>query len=101
MLVVSSNEFRDNLKKYLDLALNDEEVFLKRGKDTFIITPVLPKVSYNPEIVNRVKDSEAMEYEEPSKEQILQELKEAVKELILVGQGKLKARPVKELLDEL
>ena len=41
------------------------------------------------------------EYEEPTKEQILQELKEAVVELGLIEQGKLKARPAKELLNEL
>ena len=39
--------------------------------------------------------------EEPTKNQILEELKEAVNELKLVEQGKLKARPAKELLDEL
>jgi len=42
-----------------------------------------------------------LEYEEPAKEQLLQELKEAVTELKLIEQGKLKARPAKELLDEL
>lgn len=47
------------------------------------------------------RDLEALEYEEPTKEQILQELKEAVQELKLVEQGKLKARPAKELLNEL
>lgn len=47
------------------------------------------------------KDLEVLEYEEPSKEQLLQELKEAVTELKLVEQGKLKSRPAKELLDEL
>ncbi|TVR36677.1 MAG: hypothetical protein EA392_14610 [Cryomorphaceae bacterium] len=47
------------------------------------------------------KELEALEYQEPTKEQILQELKEAVNELKLVEQGKLKARPAKELLDEL
>ncbi|MFI5196245.1 MAG: hypothetical protein ACHQD8_04080 [Chitinophagales bacterium] len=40
-------------------------------------------------------------YEEPSKKQLLQELKEAVIELKLIEQGKLKARPAKELLNEL
>ena len=41
-----------------------------------------------------------LEYEEPSsKEQILQELKEAVIELSLIQKGKLKARPSKELLN--
>lgn len=38
---------------------------------------------------------------EPSKQQILQELKEAIKELALIEKGKLKARPVKDLLNEL
>lgn len=47
------------------------------------------------------KDLEVLEHEEPSKEQLIQELKEAVTELKLIEQGKLKARPVKELLDEL
>ncbi len=53
------------------------------------------------ELKKQYKDLEALEYEEPTKEQILQELKEAVLELNLVEQGKLKARPVKELLNEL
>jgi hypothetical protein len=47
------------------------------------------------------KDLEALEYEEPSKTQLLKELKEAVIELKLIEQGKLKARPAKELLNEL
>lgn len=37
----------------------------------------------------------------PEKAQILLELKEAVENLNLVKQGKLKARPAKELLHEL
>ncbi|HOG57335.1 MAG TPA: hypothetical protein PK727_08400 [Bacteroidales bacterium] len=53
------------------------------------------------ELKKQYKDLEALEYEEPTKEQILLELKEAVNELKLVEQGKLKARPAKELLDEL
>lgn len=47
------------------------------------------------------RDLELLEYKEPTKKQILQELKEAIKELRLVEQGKLKARPVKELLNEI
>ncbi|MFN8344234.1 MAG: hypothetical protein U0X91_04490 [Spirosomataceae bacterium] len=39
--------------------------------------------------------------DEPSQEQLVAELKQAVHELKLVKQGKMKARPVKELLDEL
>jgi hypothetical protein len=37
----------------------------------------------------------------PSKAQVLEELKEAVENMALIKQGKLKARPAKELLDEL
>ncbi|RYY05847.1 MAG: hypothetical protein EOP43_07930 [Sphingobacteriaceae bacterium] len=47
------------------------------------------------------KDLEVLEYEEPDKEQILQEFKEALLELKQIEQGKLKSRPVKHLLDEL
>ena len=37
----------------------------------------------------------------PYKEQVLQELQEAVENMTLVKQGKLKARPAKDLLNEL
>jgi hypothetical protein len=37
----------------------------------------------------------------PYKEQVLEELKEAVDNMTLVKQGKLKARPAKDLLNEL
>jgi len=47
------------------------------------------------------KDLEELEYEEPSKTQLLQELREAVEELTLIQKGKLKSRPAKELLNEL
>ncbi len=47
------------------------------------------------------KELEATEYDEPSKTQLLQELKEAVQELSLIQKGKLKSRPAKALLDEL
>lgn len=53
------------------------------------------------ELKRLYRDLEALEYEEPTKEQVLQELKEAVHELQLIEQGKLKARPAKELLNEL
>ena len=33
MLVISTREFRQNLKKYLDLIDNNERVIIKRGKD--------------------------------------------------------------------
>jgi diadenosine tetraphosphate (Ap4A) HIT family hydrolase len=37
----------------------------------------------------------------PEKEELVEEIKEAVENLKLVREGKLKARPARELLDEL
>ena len=53
------------------------------------------------ELKKLYKELEALETNEPSKEFILQELKEAVIELKLIEQGKLSARPAQALLDEL
>ena len=68
-----------------------------KGKATGVYIPIREWK----ELKKQYKDLEALEYEEPTKEQILQEIKEAVNELKLIEQGKLKARPAKELLDEL
>ncbi len=50
---------------------------------------------------NQYKDLEMLEYEELNKEQILEEFKQALIELKLIEQGKLKSRPAKHLLEEL
>lgn len=47
------------------------------------------------------KDLEILEYEEPTKAQLLGELKEAITQLGLIEKGKLKSRPAKALLNEL
>lgn len=49
----------------------------------------------------KYKDLESLENKEPSKQQLLQELKQAVKEIKLIEEGKLKGRTAKALLDEL
>lgn len=41
------------------------------------------------------------EYREPTKQEILDGIKQAVKEVNLIKQGKLKATPLKDFLDEL
>ena len=68
-----------------------------KGKATGIYIPM----NEWKELKRQYKDLEMLEYKEPTKEQILQELKEAVTELKLIEQGKLKARPAKALLNEL
>ncbi len=52
-------------------------------------------------IKKKYTELEELEYQEPTKEMLLQELKEAVIELKLIEEGKLKARPATKLLDEL
>ena len=68
-----------------------------KGKETGIFIPI----SDWKKLKKQYKGLESVEYEEPSKAQLLRELKEAVTELKLIEQGKLKARPAKELLNEL
>jgi hypothetical protein len=54
------------------------------------------------ELKKQHKDLEVLEYEEPdTKEQILQGIKNAVKEVNLIKTGKLKGIPAKDLLNEL
>lgn len=47
------------------------------------------------------KEPEEDDNEEPTKEQLLQEIREAAEEMNLIKLGKLKGRPLQELLDEL
>ena len=49
----------------------------------------------------KILQKESEEYEEPTKEQLLQEIREAAEEINLIKQGKLKGRPIEELLNEL
>jgi len=53
------------------------------------------------ELKKKYKGLEELEYEYPTKEQVLLELKEAVVELGMIEKGNLKARPAKDLLNEL
>jgi heme oxygenase len=77
--------------------MNLQVVNNSKGKAAGIFIPIR---DWN-KLKKRYKGLEEFELEEPSKNQILEELKEAFIELKLIEQGKLKARPVDELLDEL
>ena len=67
------------------------------GKATGVFIPI----SDWKELKKKHKDLKVLEEEETGKAQILRELKEAVIELSLIEKGKLKARPAKDLLNEL
>ena len=80
----------------LQAKLIEKTTFLAKLNET-----LNDSLNQSEELKKQYKDLEDLEYKEPSKEQILQDLKEAVNELKLVEEGKLIARPAKELLDEL
>jgi hypothetical protein len=52
-------------------------------------------------VVYKTRKKVRPEKNSKAKEKLIAEIKEAVKQVNLIKQGKLKARPVQELLDEL
>ena len=62
MMIISSREFRDNQKKYLDLVDQNEQVIVQRGKDkAYIIVPVndIDRLSVNEGLIQTVHEAEA------------------------------------------
>jgi hypothetical protein len=57
------------------------------------------KVPFFMELIKNFDFVEVDEY--PTKEEVKKNIRQGLKELQLVGQGKLKSRPAKEFLDEL
>jgi len=53
------------------------------------------------DIIVKTKNKKSIKKHSHTKERLIAEIKEAVKFINLVKQGKRKARPVQELLDEL
>ena len=68
-----------------------------KGKNTGVFIPI----NYWNKLKKKYKSLESLEFTEPTKEQLLIELKEAISELKQIEQGKLKARPAKDFLNEL
>ena len=62
MLIVSSREFRDHQKKYLDLVDQNEQIIVQRGKDkAYVIVPLndADRLSVNDQLIRTVHDAEA------------------------------------------
>ena len=59
MLVISSREFRDNQKKYMDLVDKNEQVIIQRGKEkAYALTSVGEKDKYfmDPETLTDIQE---------------------------------------------
>ncbi len=69
----------------------------EKGKPTGVFIPI----NEWKQMKAQYKNLETWEEPEPSKEQIVANIKQGVEEVKLVIAGKLKGRPARELLDEL
>lgn len=59
MLVISSREFRDNQKKYMDLVDSNQQVIIQRGKGkAYMLTPLNEKDRYfmDPHVMAEIQD---------------------------------------------
>jgi antitoxin YefM len=61
MVIVSSREFRDHLKKYFELVDQNEQIIVQRGKDkAYVIVPLndADRLSVNEELIQTVREAE-------------------------------------------
>ena len=61
MIIVSSREFRDHLKKYFELVDQNEQIIVQRGKDkAYVIVPLndADRLSVNEELIQTVREAE-------------------------------------------
>ncbi len=61
-MIISGREFRDHQKKYFDLADQNEQIIVQRGKDkAYVLVPLndVDRLSVNEHLINTVKEAEA------------------------------------------
>lgn len=61
MMIISSREFRDNLKMYFDLVDQNEQIIVQRGKDKAYVIVTLnddDRLSVNEELIQTVREAE-------------------------------------------
>lgn len=77
--------------------MNLQYISDNKGKTTGVFIPIQEWE----DLKSKYKELEEEEIRDQTKEEILQGIKQAVEEITLVKQGKLKARPIEDLLNEL
>ena len=61
MRIISSREFNDNQKLYFDLADQNEQIIVQRGKDkAYMLTPITEsdRLSISSALINKVREAE-------------------------------------------
>ncbi len=62
MMIISSREFRDHLKRYFELVDKNEQVIVQRSKNkAYVIVPLndADRLSVNEELIRTVREAEA------------------------------------------
>jgi len=62
MVIISSREFREHLRKYFDLVDQNKQIIVQRGKDkAYVIVPLndSDRLSVNDELIQTVEEAEA------------------------------------------
>lgn len=61
MRIISSREFNDNQKLYFDLADQNEQIIVQRGKDkAYMLMPITEsdRLSTNPALISKIREAE-------------------------------------------
>jgi len=70
-----------------------------KGKTTAVMLPIKEWQTIQKQLNNALDEEE--EYKEPTKEEILENIRQGLKEVKLIEEGKLEATPLKDFLNEL
>ena len=55
MMIITSREFRDHLKKYFELVDNNEQLIVQRGKDkAYVIVPLNESDRLSADIISSI-----------------------------------------------
>ncbi|MCH8317074.1 MAG: hypothetical protein IIA88_01030 [Bacteroidetes bacterium] len=78
--------------------MNIQYLINNKGKTTAVMLPIKEWKAIQKQLNNALDEEE---YKEPTKEEILENIRQGLKEVQLIEQGKLKSRPAKDFINEL
>jgi len=77
--------------------MNVQYLINSKGKKTAVVLPIKDWLA----IEKRLDGFEDEDYKEPTKSEILEGIRQGLREVKLIEEGKLKATPLKDFLNEL
>lgn len=78
--------------------MNIQYLINNNGKTTAVMLPIKEWRAIQKQLNNALDEEE---YKEPTKEEILENIRQGLKEVKLIEEGKLEATPLKDFLNEL